>query len=72
MEYLLVKFPEYRGVTVDGMEQGKTNVLLELGAGSYTISLNPSDDLKPHSKKVKLQKTSPLKPLKLTFEKKKK
>lgn len=69
MEYLLVKFPEYRGVSVDGMEQGKTNQILELSPGTYRVSLIPSDDLKPHQKTVKLKKTSPLRPLKITFEK---
>lgn len=67
MEYLLVRFPESRGVRVDGVVQGWTNVTLELEAGDHDVTLEPPRDFSPVSQHVVLQNTASPDPCQITF-----
>jgi len=69
MEYLLVHFPEARRVLIDGVDQGRTDQTIELAAGTYTVSLSPSDHVKPRKRTVRLSNTSPIKPREVAFAK---
>src|SRR5437763_1694542 len=53
MEFLKVIFFEERGVLVNGKRSGKTNLVIEIEAGTHTISLAPPTDFKP--KKIKME-----------------
>ncbi len=67
MEYLIVLFPETRGVKVDGAIQGKTNVVLQLEAGDHDVTLDLPRDFSPTGQHVVLQNTAPLHPCRITF-----
>lgn len=67
MEYLLVEFDGEQEVLVDDEPMGRTNEVLELEKGTYTISLDC--DTKPKSVRIKLKDTSPVEPLEISFEK---
>lgn len=67
MEYLMVLFVESRGVRIDGLVQGWTNVVLQLEAGDHDVTLEPPSDYSPVSQHVVLQNTAALDPCKVTF-----
>ena len=69
MEYLKVNFSKDRGVLVDGNPSGRTNVVIEIEAGTYTISLAPPPDFAPEEQGVVLDpnETSPLSPKEISF-----
>jgi len=70
MEYLLVNFPEERGVLIDKVVQGRTGEILEAEKGTHIISLKaPPKNFHPKKKKIILATTSPLRPREVTFEK---
>jgi len=69
VEYLIVHFPETRRVLIDGLDQGPTDQTIELAPGTYTVSLSPSDDVKPKKRRITLSKTSPIKPSEVAFGK---
>lgn len=66
MEYLLVKFREKRDVFIDGNKRGSTNEVIELEAGTYTITLSPG--YTPDKQDVSLQKTAELAPKVVQFD----
>jgi len=70
MEFVKVIFFEERGVLVNGKRSGKTNLVIEIEAGTHTISLAPPTDFKPKKIKVVLEadQTGPLSPKEVTFE----
>jgi len=68
MEYLLVRFPRSRRVAIDGEFNGRTNELIELEAGTYTVSLGPPPNFTPESRRVVLRNTSALEPKEVTFD----
>ncbi|TMB71137.1 MAG: hypothetical protein E6J54_12945 [Deltaproteobacteria bacterium] len=70
MEFLKVIFFEERGVLVNGKQSDKTNLVIEIEAGTHTISLAPPTDFKPKKIKVVLEadQTGPLSPKEVTFE----
>lgn len=70
MEYLKVNFLKERGVLVNGNQSGKTNLVIEIEAGTHTISLAPPPDFSPREINVTLEpnQTSPLSPQEVTFE----
>jgi len=68
MEYLLVHFPASRRVKVGNVFQGKTEELIELEAGTYTITLDePPINFTPKKQEVRLAGTTPLSPREVTF-----
>lgn len=70
MEYLLVNFPQDRGVVIDEEEQGRTNETIELEAGTHTVTLtSPPNNFRPKQRKVTLTGTSALTPKEVSFAK---
>jgi len=67
MEYLVVRFSQSRPVKIDGEINGRTGVLIELEAGTYTVSLGPPPNFLPPSQQVALKNTSPLDPKEVVF-----
>ncbi len=67
MEYLLVKFELSRRVLIDGNPFGFTNTIIQIDAGTHTITLEPPPDFSPLTQTVLIANTSPLDPLTVTF-----
>lgn len=67
MEYLLVRFKERRKVIVDGEYNGWTEELIELEAGTHTISLAPPNNFKPLKEAVTLRDTDTISPMEVKF-----
>lgn len=67
LQYLLVRCSQQRSVLVDGTNQGKTDELIELEGGTYTVTLEPADRCQPLSHEVKLLNTTEIKPCEVTF-----
>ena len=68
MEYLLVHFERSRRVKVDDEFNGRTEVVIELEAGTHVVSLGPPDNFKPGEQRIVLKNTSQLSPREITFE----
>jgi hypothetical protein len=68
MEYLIVRFPESRGVRIDGAPQGRTDVLLELEAGVHDVTLDPPPNFSPPQRRVQLRDTAAVAPTEVTFQ----
>ena len=67
MEYLVVWFSQSRPVLIDGEINGRTGELIELEAGTYTVSLGPPPNFTPASQQVVLKDTSVLEPKEVEF-----
>jgi hypothetical protein len=68
MEFLVVRFPRSRRVLIDDEFTGRTDDLIELEAGTYTISLGPPANFTPESRKIVLRNTSALEPREVVFD----
>jgi hypothetical protein len=68
MEYLVVRFPRSRRVLVDDELNGRTDELIQLEAGTHTISLGPPPSFTPESRRIVLKGTSELTPREVTFD----
>lgn len=68
MEYLVVRFARNRRVKIDGEFNGRTDDLIELEAGTYTVSLGPPPNFTPKSRQVVLKDTSALQPTEVEFD----
>ena len=68
MEYLIVRFPESREVFIDRKPNGKTNIVLPLPPGTYTVTLGPPRNFAPLELKVQLESTTPFTPYAVTFD----
>ena len=67
-EYILVEFDESREVVIDDIASDyKTGEVIELEAGTHTISLNGIKDFLPPDQDVNPSGTSPLQPEKVIF-----
>lgn len=64
----MVRFPRSRRVKVDGLFHGRTGELLELEAGTHTVTLGPPPNFSPPERTIVLRETSPLSPRELAFE----
>lgn len=51
MEFLIVKFDEEREVLIDEVNQGKTGELIDLAAGTDTVSLDGAEDFTPKTQR---------------------
>jgi len=68
-EYLLVACNVTRVVTVDGQAVGRTDEVLQVPAGEYTVSLlRPPADFRPKERRIVLRGTNSEKPLVIRFE----
>ena len=68
-EYFKVLFPEQRDLFVDGIKMGQTQENIEIGKGTYTISLGLPRNYLPRWRRPTIKDTSFDAPLVLTFEK---
>jgi hypothetical protein len=67
-EYILVEFDEIREVIIDETPSGyNTGVVIEIGAGTHTISLEDPKDFLPIERDVNPSGTSPIQPQKIHF-----
>ena len=67
MEWLLVEFPEDRGVLIDGLSNGKTNTKFELEEGPHQVSLAPPSDFSPTYQNIVLKGTNVNDPMTISF-----
>jgi hypothetical protein len=67
MEYVIVTFPTKRLVYIDGDQNGYTNEVLRLDAGTHVFELGNLANYKPASRKVTVKDTTALEPLEIAF-----
>ncbi|HWH47887.1 MAG TPA: hypothetical protein VN664_08805 [Burkholderiales bacterium] len=70
MEYVKVKFPTRRLVYIDEEENGYTNEVLRVEAGTHMFALGNRANFHPASRKVAVQDTTVLEPLEIPFYRK--
>ena len=70
MEYVKVIFPTNRLVYVDGEQNGYTNDVLRVDAGTHIFELGNLNNYRPGSRKVLVQDTTVLEPLEIAFYRK--
>jgi hypothetical protein len=67
MEFVKVTFPTNRLVYIDGEENGNTNEVLRVEAGTHVFELGNLANFRPASRKVTVQDTTVLEPLEIAF-----
>lgn len=67
MEYVKVTFPTRRLVYIDDEENGYTNDVLRVDAGTHLFALGNVANFRPASRKVTVEGTSVLEPLEVKF-----
>ena len=67
MEYVKVRFPTDRLVYIDGEENGSTNEMLRVEAGTHVFELGNLANYRPAARKVTVQDTTALEPLEIAF-----
>lgn len=67
MEHVRVTFPTDRLVYIDGEENGKTNEVLRVEAGTHVFELGNLANYRPASRKVMVKDTTALAPLEIAF-----
>lgn len=68
-EYFKVQYVEQRDVLVDGVKMGRTNRRIEIGGGTYAISMGDPKDFRPQWQLATIIDTVPEDPLVVTFQK---
>lgn len=67
MEYVIVRFPTRRLVYIDDKENGFTNRVLRVDAGTHLFALGNVANFRPASRTVTVKDTSVLEPLEIRF-----
>lgn len=67
MEYVKVTFPTDRLVYIDDEENGSTNEVLRVEAGTHVFELGSLANYRPASRKVEVKDTTALEPLEIRF-----
>ena len=67
MEYVKVTFPTDRLVYIDGEENGNTNEVLRVEAGTHLFALGNLANFRPATRTVTVQDTTALEPLEVKF-----
>jgi hypothetical protein len=62
-----VTFPTDRLVYIDGEENGNTNEVLKVDAGTHVFQLGNLANYRPASRKVTVEETTVLDPLEIAF-----
>jgi len=70
MEHVIVTFPTDRLVYIDGEENGYTNEVLKVDAGTHVFELGNLANFRPASRKVVVKDTTALEPLEIPFYRK--
>jgi hypothetical protein len=68
-EYFKVQYVEQRDVLVDGVKMGRTNRRIEIGGGTYAISMGDPKDFSPQWQLATIIDTGVEDPLIVTFQK---
>ena len=68
-EYFKVQYVDQRDVMVDGVKMGRTNRRIEIGGGTYAISMGDPTDFRPQWQLATIVDTVPDDPLIVTFQK---
>ena len=66
-EFLLVNFPERRQLLINKIQQGWTNIVVRLEAGTYDVALTGRRNFSPDRQSVTLRYTAPTQPAEVTF-----
>jgi len=67
MEYVIVRYPTRRLVYIDDEENGYTNDVLRVDAGTHAFALGNLDNFRPAQRTVTVEDTSVLEPLEVKF-----
>ena len=67
MEYVKVTYPTRRLVYIDEEENGYTNEVLRVEAGTHVFELGNLANFRPDSRKVTVEDTTVLEPLEVKF-----
>jgi hypothetical protein len=67
MEYVVVRYPTRRLVYIDDEQNGYTNDVLRVDAGTHVFALGNLDNYRPAQRTVEVADTSPLEPLEVKF-----
>jgi hypothetical protein len=70
MEYVKVTFPTNRFVYIDDEQDGQTNDVLRVDAGTHIFDLGNLKNYRPASRRVLVQNTTVLEPLVIAFYRK--
>ena len=70
MEYVKITFPTRRLVYIDDEENGYTNEVLRVEAGTHVFELGNLANYRPASRKVTVQDTTVLEPREIPFYRK--
>jgi hypothetical protein len=70
MEYVKIRFPTRRLVYIDEEENGYTNEVLRIDAGTHVFELGNLANYRPASRKVTVKDTSVIEPLEIAFYRK--
>jgi hypothetical protein len=70
MEYVIVRFPTRRLAYIDDEENGYTNAVLRVDAGTHVFALGNVANFSPASRTVRVRNTSILEPLEVRFSRK--
>jgi len=70
MEHVIVRFPSRRLVYIDDEENGFTNQVLRVDAGTHVFALGNVANFRPASRTVMVRDTSVLEPLEIRFSRK--
>ena len=70
MEYVKITFPTRRLVYIDEEENGYTNEVLRVDAGTHVFALGNRANFRPASRQVAVQDTTVLEPLEIPFYRK--
>ena len=70
MEYVKVRFPTRRLVYIDEEENGYTNEVLRVDAGTHVFELGNLANYRPASRTVTVKDTTVLQPLEIAFYRK--
>jgi hypothetical protein len=70
MEYVKVTFPTRRLVYIDEEENGYTNDVLRVEAGTHVFALGNLANFRPASRKVTVHETTVLEPREIAFYRK--
>ena len=70
MEHVKVTFPTRRLVYIDGEQNGYTNEVLRVDAGTHLFDLGHVRNYQPASRTVRVKDTTVLEPLEIAFTRK--
>jgi hypothetical protein len=67
MEHVIVTFPTDRLVYIDSEENGNTNEVLRVSAGTHVFELGNLENYRPASRTVMVKDTTVLEPMEVRF-----